>query len=137
CAPDEPRALLHGAPSLGSLLPVTAERPGALLTGDDLSAGTPEGDVGWLAGELVEFRALADRLPAGSPFDYDALIRALLDGYDAPLDLAAVGRAAAVRFLCHVHDFAAYVKWHELLGDYLKLVADTIDAAADGRLITR
>ncbi|MFF3442456.1 hypothetical protein [Streptosporangium sp. NPDC002721] len=137
CAPQEPpgpRALLHGAPSLGTLLPLTRERDGALLTGEDLSAGPPESDVGWLIGELVEFRELAGRSGRATP-DYDALIGHVLDGYGAPLDPAAVGRAATVRFLSHVHDFAAYMKWHDLLLEYLEIVAGVIDAAGEGRLI--
>ncbi|GAA3815111.1 hypothetical protein GCM10022226_39910 [Sphaerisporangium flaviroseum] len=136
CAPARPRVLLHGAPSLGTLLPLTAERDGALLTGEDLSAGAPESDVGWLIGELVEFRELAGRFGRAT-LDHDALIGRVLDGYGAPLDLAAVGRAATVRFLSHVHDFAAYVKWHDILLDYLRIVADVIDAARAGRLIRR
>ncbi|MEU8383105.1 phosphotransferase [Streptosporangium sp. NPDC048865] len=139
CAPGEPhgpRALLHGAPSLGTLLPLTPGRDGALLTGEDLSAGAPESDVGWLVGELVEFRELAGRFGRAT-LDHDALIGHVLDGYGSPLDLAAVGRAATVRFLSHVHDFAAYVRWHDILLDYLEIVAGVIDAAGAGRLIRR
>ncbi|MGV9305581.1 hypothetical protein [Nonomuraea sp. NPDC003727] len=134
CAPERPRALLHGAPSLGVLLPLTPDHDGALLTGENLSAGAPESDVGWLVGELVEFRELTDRFGNGA-LDHDALIRRVLDGYAAPLDLAAVGRSATVRFLSHAHDFAAYLQWHDILVDYLRMVADVIDAAEAGRLV--
>lgn len=138
CAPAEgPRVLLHGAPSQGILLPVTPDRDGHLLIGEDLAAGPPESDVGWLIGELVEFRELARRFGHGAfrDGDHDAFIVRVLDGYPAALDLAAVGRAAALRFLSHVHDFAAYVKWHNLLLDYLELVAGVVDAADAGRLL--
>ncbi|MGW0587114.1 hypothetical protein [Streptosporangium sp. NPDC002607] len=136
--PSEGRhVLLHGAPGHGILLPLTQDQDGCLLTGEDLSAGPPEFDVGWLIGELVEFRETFQQ-PGHNTFpalDYDALIGCVLDGYNAPLDLAAVGRAAALRFLTHTHDFAAYVGWHDVLADYLKIVADAIDAADAGQLL--
>jgi len=131
------RALLHGAPGNGILLPLTPDQDGCLLTGEDLGAGPPEFDLGWLVGELVEFRESRRRLghSALHDADYDVLIGRVLDGYPAALDLAAVGRIAALRFLTHTHDFAAYVGWHEVLTDYLKLVADVIDAAGTGQLL--
>ncbi|WP_066371458.1 phosphotransferase [Herbidospora mongoliensis] len=130
------RVLLHGAPGSGILLPIGAGHDGALLIGEDLSAGPPEFDLGWLTGELVEFSHVG-RIP-GSPFphvDHDALIHRLLDAYPAPLDRAATGRVAALRFLTHTHDFAAYVGWHESLEQHLPALAVTIDAAADGHLL--
>ncbi|WP_214409109.1 aminoglycoside phosphotransferase family protein [Sphaerisporangium fuscum] len=136
------RVLLHGAPSAGILLPLIAHRDGGLLTGEDLGAGPPESDAGWLIGELVEFRELARSRQArqGSrggvgTAGFDALIRCVLDGYGGVLDAHAVGRQAAVRFLTHAHDFATYVGWHEMLLETLRLVAGVIDAADDGRLL--
>ncbi|MEW9551192.1 hypothetical protein [Nonomuraea sp. NPDC050783] len=131
----QPRVLLHGGPSLGILLPVTPAGDGALLTGENLAAGAPETDVGWIVGELVELGASVRRFGANRDFDFDLFVARVLDGYAAPLDLAAVGRTAALRFLTHLHDFAAYLRWHDVLLDYLKLVADVIDAAGDGRLV--
>ncbi|WP_214102569.1 hypothetical protein [Acrocarpospora catenulata] len=136
CAPAAgPGALLHGAPSMGILLPMLPGRDGCLLTGENLSAGPPESDLGWLIGELVEFRETNRRFGALRDVDYDLLIGRVLDGYAAAVDHAAVGRAAAVRFLSHVYDFAAFVRWKDVLVDYLKLVADVIDAAGEGRLL--
>ncbi|MEO3857101.1 hypothetical protein [Acrocarpospora sp. B8E8] len=140
CAPlpQSRHVLLHGAPGHGILLPATPGRDGALLIGEDISAGAPEFDVGWLVGELVEFRDAGRKLGHGPlrHVDYDALIGCLLDGYAAPLDLAEVGRVAAVRFLTHTHDFAAYMQWHEILVGYLNVLADVIDAADSGQLTT-
>ncbi|WP_438484865.1 hypothetical protein [Streptomyces sp. S186] len=49
--------LLHGAASLAALVPpVSRGRPTVLLTGEELSAGDPEADLGWLVGELAEMR---------------------------------------------------------------------------------
>ncbi|GAA1014399.1 hypothetical protein Aple_079530 [Acrocarpospora pleiomorpha] len=139
CAPlpKDRHVLLHGAPGHGILLPVTPGREGALLIGEDISAGPPEFDVGWLIGELVEFRDAGRKLGHGPlrDVDYDALIGRLLHGYATPLDLTEVGRVAALRFLTHTHDFAAYMAWHEILVGYLNVLAEVIDAADGGQLL--
>ncbi|WP_432924931.1 hypothetical protein ACQPZZ_31105 [Microbispora sp. CA-135349] len=135
----ERRVLLHGAPGHGILVPPVGGRGGALLTGEDLAAGLPEFDVGWLAGELVEFREAARRLGHGPlrEIDYDGLIGHMVEGYGAPLDLAVVGRSAVLRFFTHTHDFAAYVGWHDFLLGYLEILADVIDAVRAGEPISR
>ncbi|MCK2213715.1 hypothetical protein MF672_007935 [Actinomadura sp. ATCC 31491] len=139
CLPPEgaPRVLLHGGPGLGILLPVVPGTDGALLTGENLAAGPPETDVGWLVGELVELGASVGRFGARRSFDTGLFAARVLDGYPGALDLEAVGRTAALRFLTHLHDFAAYLKWHDVLLEYLKLAADVLDAAAEGRLVHR
>ncbi|MER6178215.1 hypothetical protein [Streptosporangium sp. NPDC001681] len=137
CVPvtEAPHALLHGGPSMGILLPLTPDMDGGLLTGENLAAGPPESDVGWIIGELVELGASIRRFGTRRDFDFDMFIGRVLEGYTAALDLAAVGRTAALRFLTHLHDFAAYMKWHDVLVEYLKLVADVIDAAGAGQLL--
>lgn len=124
------RVLLHGAPGHGVLLP-----GGELLIGEDLAAGPPEFDLGWLVGELVEFGHAG---PPDAPYgraDHDSFIETLLDAYPAPLDLAAVGRVALLRFLTHTRDYASFMGWHDMLDGYLTVLADVIDAAAEGRLL--
>ncbi|WP_066371478.1 hypothetical protein [Herbidospora mongoliensis] len=131
------RVLLHGAPGHGILLPVGDDPAdaGALLIGEDLAAGPPEFDLGWLIGELVEFGHAGVKPGPLGRADYDALVHRLLDAYPAPLDRAAVGRVALLRFLTHTHDFSAYMGWHDTLDDYLSVLAGVIDAATDGRLL--
>ncbi|WP_158685036.1 hypothetical protein [Streptomyces sp. LaPpAH-108] len=130
---------LHGAPGLGGLVPSPYLGRAALLTGEELATGIPEFDVGWLLGELAELRAAA-RLGLGgaAPHDYAALARAVHEGYGsaAPDGLVrtALGGAAVLRVLTHVHDFAAYVGWHDDLTAYLELLADLLDS--DGAAAT-
>ncbi|GGO00714.1 hypothetical protein GCM10010116_01120 [Microbispora rosea subsp. aerata] len=135
----ERRVLLHGAPGHGILVPRAGGRAGALLTGEDLAAGLPEFDVGWLIGELVEFREAARRLGHGPlrEIDYDGLIGRVTEGYGAPLDPAAVSRSAVLRFLTHTHDFAAYVGWHDFLLGYLDILAGLVDAVRAGEPVSR
>ncbi|MGJ6962807.1 hypothetical protein ACSDR0_12945 [Streptosporangium sp. G11] len=162
CVPpaEAPHVLLHGGPSLGILLPLTPGTHGGLLTGENLAAGPPESDMGWIIGELVELRASVHRFGSRRDLDFDLFIGRVLEGYTtapdtsapdtaapdltaldtatpdtAALDLTAVGRTAALRFLTHLHDFAAYLKWHDVLVEYLRLVADVIDAAGAGQLL--
>ncbi len=40
-----------------------------------------------------------------------------------------MGRVAALRFLTHTHDFAAYMGWHESLAETLTVLAEVIDAS--------
>lgn len=121
--------LLHGAPGLGLLIPSvepgTSGASAVLLTGEELTTGPAEFDLGWMAGELVEHREVS----AGDSQEQQSLIDALLTGYGATADLDAVARAAVLRMFVHVHDFATYVGWHESVRTHLALLADAIDAA--------
>lgn len=129
--------LLHGAPGTGVIIPAENTDRTCLLIGDEPASGCPESDVGWLVGELVEFRDGIRRLPAGTlqALDYDSLIATILCGYPCEIDPAAVGRCAALRVLTHTHDFAAYVGWHPVLSQYLRMVSDIVDDAETGRLL--
>ncbi len=125
--------LVHGAPSLGGLVP--SPRPGVagLISGEDVARAPAASDVGWLAGELVELGEAAARgLGTAPAVDVAALVGALLDGYGTDFDRAAAGRAAVVRILCHAGDFAAYVGWHDDLLAYLDIVAEQLDAGGAG-----
>jgi hypothetical protein len=120
------RVLLHGAPGLGS---VYAGPAGVtLVTGDELAAGPPAADLGWLLGELVELAAAGDgRLAPRCA----GLAGALLAGYGPGPDPAELDRAAIFRLLGHAHDFAAYVGWHPTLLGQLDLVAELADGHPD------
>ncbi|MGW5116439.1 hypothetical protein ACWEQ8_13555 [Streptomyces noursei] len=123
--------LLHGGASLAALVPpVTRGRPGALLTGEELSAGDPEADLGWLVGELAEMRWNGRRtgLDRLVPHDYTALQRVLLDAYGPEHDGPAVARAAVLRVVTHLHDFAAYMDWTDELLAYSAFAAELIDS---------
>ncbi|GAA0913022.1 hypothetical protein GCM10009558_100590 [Virgisporangium aurantiacum] len=120
--------LLHGAPGTGVLVP-DGSGPALLLTGEDLSRGPVEADLGWLVGELVEHRETRHRP------DFDDLVAAFLGGCRSDVDGARVGRAAALRYLTHTHDFAAYVGWHDELLTSLRTLAGVLDDAGRGALL--
>lgn len=127
CDPVEGRrVLLHGGPGTGSLIVGGVPGTGHLLTGEDLSAGPAESDLGWMLGELVELREAG---PSPARDDYDAMIAAFLSGYGRAVDHSALGRYAALRLLVHLHDFAATWGWHDSLVGGLELVARALDAA--------
>ncbi|MEU9026247.1 hypothetical protein AB0D46_01670 [Streptomyces sp. NPDC048383] len=108
--PATGHVLSHGAPSLGSLVPrAGGVGAGVLLTGEDLCAAPAHVDLGWIAGELAEFRWLLGT--AGDPRDWQQPLEALLDGYGADSAPARDGclRGAALRIALHAHDTAAYV----------------------------
>lgn len=123
--------LLHGAPGTGVIV------GSALLTGEEVAAGRGEWDLGWLIGELVEFRDVPRHVGHDGlrPLDYGALIGAVLRGYDGGYDPAAVGHAAVLRFLTHAHDYAAFMGWQDFLDGYLTAIAEAVDAAEQGSLV--
>ncbi|MFJ2818451.1 phosphotransferase family protein [Streptomyces sp. NPDC087294] len=143
--PSRP-ALLHGAPSIGWLVPdlVTDGGRPALLTGEEVTGGDPALDLGWLLGELYELRCAAARgLGAaghGPPVDHHAAAHALLGAYtgtrtDRSGDAGTAvppgtARAATLRLAVHIRDFATFVGWHDDLRPYCDLLAETL--AADG-----
>jgi hypothetical protein len=128
--------LLHGAPSLGLIVPSVSPGNCALLSGEDLARGPAAFDLGWLLGELAEMRATNVRGIGGLPDDRSGpLARALLDGYGPPGDSVTTGRAATVRVFTHAHDYAAFVGWHDHVTDYLDIIADLIDE--DGSSATK
>lgn len=111
-APDEPLTLVHGAPSLGKLVP--SERHGtahALLTGEDIGFTARQWDVGWVVAELREMRFFAARLCRPEAY-WEGLEQAFLSGYGETGD-TAVGRAAALRVLLHLLDLSLLVIWDE------------------------
>ncbi|MGV2917610.1 phosphotransferase [Streptomyces alfalfae] len=130
---DEPspgEVFLHGAPSLGSIVVGRKPSRAALLMGEDITRGPADFDLGWLLGEFVEWRMVLDHPVRGRRMDqelYRATVAALLDGYGPQDDPQTAGRAAVLRLLTHVHDFAAYVGWHPELLDYVAKIAELID----------
>ncbi|MFF3012838.1 hypothetical protein [Streptomyces sp. NPDC057939] len=111
--PGTDSVLSHGAPSLGSLVPTAADAnadaAAVLLTGEDLCVAPPHVDLGWIAGELAEFRWLSGA--GADPRVWQRPLDALLDGYDGDPATARDGcvRGAALRVALHAHDTAAYL----------------------------
>ncbi|WP_461028082.1 phosphotransferase family protein, partial [Streptomyces sparsus] len=133
--------LLHGAPSIGWLVPSAAGGRADLLTGEEVTGGDPALDLGWILGELHELRAAAAHglgaAGQGPPVDYPAAAHALLSGYAGSADPARVAalppgteRAATLRLAVHMRDFATFVGWHEDLRRYCDLLAEVL--AEDG-----
>ncbi|MGW6909297.1 hypothetical protein [Streptomyces sp. NPDC054940] len=124
-APGDPGpALVHGFASLGALIPPLHRGPVALLTGEDLGAGRPELDLGWLLGDLAE---LAWAVPVFGDDPGPDLPGVLLDAYGAGADREWAARAAVLRIVAHMRDFAAYCDWSDELTDYTAFIADLID----------
>ncbi|MEU9004139.1 hypothetical protein [Streptomyces sp. NPDC048551] len=115
------RSLIHGWASLGALVPPARHGRAALLTGEDLAAGRPELDLGWLLGELVE---LAWARP---PHDASDLQRVLLDAYGPGPDPVRTGRSAVLRIVTHMQDFATYRGWDDELLGHIAFTAELID----------
>lgn len=117
--------LVHGGPSLGQIVPAhDGIGPVAVLTGEDVTAGHPGADLGWLLGELVE-------LGRGGARSWVApAARALASGYrnggEGELP-AGTARCCALRMATHLHDYAAYVGWDDDLRVRLGTVAELVD----------
>ncbi|MCF1599627.1 hypothetical protein [Streptomyces muensis] len=124
-APGE-TAFVHGFASLGALVPPLHRGPVALLTGEDLGAGRPELDLGWLLGDLAEL-AWAVPVFGDSPDQGPDLPGVLLDAYGPGVDRELAARAAVLRIALHMRDFAAYCGWSDELIDYTAFIADLID----------
>ncbi|WP_030874932.1 hypothetical protein [Streptomyces sp. NRRL S-1868] len=102
-------AALHGAPGLGALVPGEGTGTG-LLAGEDVAAGPPLWDLGWIVGELMEFQW---RLAAkGGTQVWHELLRSLLRAYGIS-ENTGLRRMAVLRIALHLHDFIAYVGWDQ------------------------
>ncbi|MEU8776220.1 hypothetical protein [Streptomyces sp. NPDC048606] len=116
-----PLSPVHGWASLGALVPPLSRGRAALLTGEDLGLGRPELDLGWLLGELAEL----DWTTAHQ--DTADLRRLLVRAYGPGPDPVLVGRAAVLRVVTHMQDFATYRGWDDELLDYIAFTAELID----------
>ncbi|MBF6047811.1 hypothetical protein GO001_21675 [Streptomyces sp. NRRL B-1677] len=136
-APVAP-SLIHGGASLGALVPPLHRGRTALLTGEDLAAGSPALDLGWLLGDLAELAWSERRNGGPESAEGPDLRHVLLTAYGsrgldaagldpAGRDLAGLGRAAVLRVVTHMQDFAAYCDWTEELHDYIAFTAELID----------
>lgn len=114
---DEDMALSHGAAGLGSLIGAD------LLIGEDVCAAPWYVDLGWVVGELVEFRWQL----GGDQQSWQRLVDALFDGYGRDLG-ADWHRIVTLRILLHVHDIAAYLGGHTAgfahYADFLAFLVD-------------
>ncbi|MGK5447326.1 hypothetical protein ACSNOE_07645 [Streptomyces radiopugnans] len=124
---------MHGAPSLGRLVP--AERQGsahALLTGEDTGLAPRQWDVGWVVAELREMRFFAARLHR-PPAYWHGLEQVFLRGYGDAGD-HVVGRAAALRVLLHLLDLSTLVTWDdEEIRHTVTLIGELVDEQEGGR----
>ncbi|GGY05099.1 hypothetical protein [Streptomyces hiroshimensis] len=124
-------SLIHGGASLGALIPPLHRGRTALLTGEDLAAGSPALDLGWLLGDLAELAWSAGRYGSDDTVGGPDLRQVLLAGYGpgpgGGPDPAAVARAAVLRVVTHMQDFASYCDWSEELHDYIAFTAELID----------
>ncbi|MET9413335.1 hypothetical protein ABZY03_03940 [Streptomyces klenkii] len=126
-APAAP-SLIHGGASLGALVPPLHRGRTALLTGEDLAAGSPALDLGWLLGDLAELAWSERRNGGPESAEGPDLRHVLLAAYGSrDRDLAGLGRAAVLRVVTHMQDFAAYCDWTEELHDYIAFTAELID----------
>lgn len=125
--PTRRRLLLGGVGTGSAYLGAGAEGT-TFLVGSELAAGLPEWDVGFVLGELLERVCTGD--PARSGLGGDPAAVTLLAGRGPELDLACVARASVLRWLVHLHDYAAYVGWSEELADRLDQVVGYVDDPA-------
>ncbi|MCZ9344612.1 hypothetical protein NGM37_43385, partial [Streptomyces sp. TRM76130] len=134
-ASTAPPMLLLGGAGLGSLVPTPDAADCVLLTGEELAAGPASHDLGWIVGELAEFRLLHFAGPAEDAAAHcasatTALLRGYTDGA-GPLPrsagLDAVARSAVLRMFTHCLDYAAFVGWDDRLTDHLNVLAALLD----------
>ncbi|MFH8381228.1 hypothetical protein ACH4E7_09810 [Kitasatospora sp. NPDC018058] len=124
-APED--RLLHGAAGLGQVVLATGSATAALMIGEDLARGPADFDAGWLLGEILELRMIANAQGRHQVFPNVARA-AFLEGLGRLDDPDRAGRAAIVRMLVHAHDFAAYVGWHRELLVHVDVLPSLIDA---------
>ncbi|SCF58729.1 hypothetical protein GA0115258_10236 [Streptomyces sp. LamerLS-31b] len=125
--PGPAAATLHGAFGLGQIVIADAPDEGAvILAGEDTCGGHGELDAGWLLGELAELQMITTAAKKPRPLLAEARDH-FLAAYGPVTDSTALTRAAVLRTLTHVHDFAAFVGWHPELLLYTRYIADLID----------
>ncbi|MGW3045664.1 hypothetical protein ACWC9T_37905 [Kitasatospora sp. NPDC001159] len=124
-APED--RLLHGAAGMGQVVLATGSTAAALMIGEDLARGSADFDAGWLLGEILELKTIAEAQGRHPAFPRVARA-AFLEGLGSLDDPDLAGRAAIVRMLVHAHDFAAYVGWHRELLVHVDALPSLIDA---------
>ncbi|MEU6103053.1 hypothetical protein [Streptomyces flaveolus] len=130
-----PSVLLLGGTGLGSLVPTPDAADCVLLAGEELAAGPASHDLGWIVGELAEFRLVHFTGPAGDAAAHcasatTALLRGYTDGpgpLPASAGLDAVARSAVLRMFTHCLDYAAFVGWDDRLTGHLGVLAALLD----------
>lgn len=132
--PEDAR-VLHGKPGTGLVVPDRADGTGVLLIGEDMAAGPPCLDAGWVLGELAELRgvvlAAAGRRDAE---EWSLLGRAFVRGYGEPLP-DGTGPAATLGILTHLRDYCEFVGWDDWwVPTVLGIVRDECDRDGSGTL---
>jgi hypothetical protein len=128
--------LLHGKPGTGLMVPPARNGPPVLLLGEDMAAGPPCLDIGWVLGELAELRGvIRARHGTAEAARWSTLGRAFAEGCGRPLP-AEAGRVATLGMLTHARDFCAYVRWDEdWVSVVLDVVAEETDRNGEGNLM--
>ncbi|GAA4670179.1 hypothetical protein GCM10023226_03420 [Nocardioides nanhaiensis] len=108
-----PACCALGAPGQSVLYPHPDGSATTVLLTDEVGDAPPEWDLGWLLGELLELLNAPARAPEPRPLAGFPPADALLAGYDAPLDEGLLARTCLLRWLLHLHDYAAYVDWDD------------------------
>ncbi|MBT2446175.1 hypothetical protein J7F03_03515 [Streptomyces sp. ISL-43] len=123
--------VLHGWLTLGNIVMPDDPgpgRPAVVLSGLEAARGRPETDIGWIVGEIEEFRRTAELASTPRPL-LPGLTTAFLEGYGpGGWDRDVVAAGAVVRIATHAHDFANYVGWHASLHTYVPMLADLLDS---------
>ena len=127
------RVLALGAPGTNTVYPAPDGDHVVVLVTDEVAAAPAAWDLGWVLGEFLELAndpgvVTTPRSLVGHP-----LAEAVLARYGAGVDRGLVSRAAVLRWLVHLHDFAAYVGWADDLDARVHRVAE-LAADPDGVL---
>lgn len=123
-----------GAPGLLTLYPDPDGSRTVVLVTDEVSAAPAVWDLGWLTGELLELRNDPDHEPRPQPVEEDPIVQAILERYGALAPLPApdaLARAALLRWVIHLHDFASYVAWDDQLPRRLERIAELMELTRD------
>lgn len=128
-----PGGTVHGHFSLGEVVipePAADEARLAVLTGEDAARGPAEADLGWMIGELYEYRCLAAAQGMNTPH-LKPMREALRAGYGLAVHDDRVAQYAVLRLAVHTHDYAAFVGWSPELYLYLSFLQRAIDDPGD------
>lgn len=106
-----PAVLSLGAPGTNTVYPDPSGGQVVVLVTDEVSAAPVGWDLGWVLGELLEIANDPSVVKTPRSLVGNPLAEAVLAHYGEEIDRALVSRAAVLRWLVHLHDYAAYVDW--------------------------
>ncbi|UNO41780.1 hypothetical protein [Streptomyces sp. MST-110588] len=125
--------LLHGRPGTGVVVPDLTNGSGSLLAGEDMAAGRPCLDIGWVLGELAELRGMVRRrIGAEAAAQWSLITRAFADACDRPA-LEDAREVAVLGMLAHMRDACDYVGWGDEWATLtVDILAEEAERAAQG-----